>query len=169
MSPIAGILKFGRHGLATFVLSMALVSALPIDAQAERKSPIIYVEADHAKIQRLSQPAAAVIVGNPFVADVNVQGGRLLVITGKNYGTTNLIVLDSKGQEIANYKITVKTNGARKVTLHKGVQRHSLSCAPRCERELLVGDGAAEFKKIHKQIGDKSKLIKDGNQAPADR
>ena len=169
MSPTADIWNFGRNGLTAIALFAALVCAQPIDAEADVKSRIIMVEADHAKIQRLPRPATTVIVGNPSVADVNVQGGRLLVITGKNYGTTNLIALDGKGHEIANYKITVKTNGERKVTLYKGIQRYSLTCAPRCERELLVGDSAADFKRIHKQIGDKNSLIKDGSQGPAER
>jgi Flp pilus assembly secretin CpaC len=37
--------------------------------------------------------AAEVIIGNPTIADVSVQGGNLLVVTGKSFGVTNIISL----------------------------------------------------------------------------
>lgn len=149
--------------LRSYVLAAAagfMLVSVSSPVSGEPNGAIIMVEADHAIIHRLPRAASTIIVGNPTIADVNVQGGKLLVITGKNYGTTNLIALDAEGKQIGAYKINVKTNGVYKLTLYKGASRFSYTCAPRCERELLVGDGVGEFKNIHKQVGDKASIVK---------
>ena len=45
-------------------------------------------------------PAASVALGNATVADVTVSDAHTLLITGKAFGTTNLLVLDRNGQTI---------------------------------------------------------------------
>jgi len=116
------------------------------------------VGVDEAKLQRLERDAATVIVGNPLIADVAVHDTSFLVVTGKTYGTTNMIVLDASGKEIASYDVNVTTSGSHAVTLHRGAARVSYTCAPRCERELDVGDAAEGFEIIKKQINDKMGL-----------
>ena len=57
------------------------------------------------------------MVGNPSIADVSVQSGKVLVVTGKSYGETNLIVMDADGKVVANRKLIVQDPRAGAVTL----------------------------------------------------
>ena len=58
----------------------------------------VAVLVDQATLVRLDRPAAEIVVGNPSIADVSVQSSKLLVITGKSFGETNLIVMDARRQ-----------------------------------------------------------------------
>ncbi len=115
----------------------------------------INVTVDQARIMRLNTPARTIIVGNPIIADVNIQDGQILVVMGKSTGATNMIVLDDEGREIANIDIIVQSNGSNSLTLYKGTARISMNCAPNCERSLSVGDSSADFELLEKQIGKK--------------
>lgn len=151
---------------AAFSLTIAMSAASSAKPAVSRG--VISVQADHAKIQRLPRSASTIILGNPLIADVTVEGGKLLVITGKNYGTTNLIALDQAGVEIAHFKIHVKTNGIHKLTVQSGVAKLSYTCAPRCEREYQAGDDPASLEALNKSIKNKATLSKNSNQTNND-
>jgi Flp pilus assembly secretin CpaC len=93
-----------------------------------------------ARILRINASAATVIVGNPGIADVLIQDPQTLVLTGKSYGQTNLIVLDSGGQPIADTIIEVVQMQAGTLTVFQGQARTSLSCAPICQNTVTLGD-----------------------------
>lgn len=124
----------------------------------------IKVTVDQARIMRLKTPARTVIVGNPIIADVNIQDGQILVVMGKSTGATNLIALDDEGREIANIDIIVHSSGTNSLTLYKGSARISMNCAPNCERSLNVGDSSADFELIEKQISTKMGAVKAAAQ-----
>ncbi len=148
--------------LGIFVVAAVLIVTL---GAAGLRAQALMVGVDEAKLHRLSGPAATVIMGNPMIADVTVQDSDLLVITGKMFGNTNLIVLDAAGEEIANVAISVRNARPQAVTLHKGGARYTYSCAPRCETTLEVGDAPAAFGAISKMISEKSALSKGTGMA----
>ena len=81
--------------IAAVLLSLALCAApVGVVSAQEGSGQPITVKANMARILRINTPAATVIIGNPGVADVTIQDPQTLVLTGKSYGTTNLIVLD---------------------------------------------------------------------------
>ncbi len=125
---------------------------------------LIKVTVDQARIMRLNTPAQTIIVGNPIIADVNIQDGQILVVMGKNSGVTNMIALDDQGREIANIDIIVESSGNNSLTLYRGSARISMNCSPNCERSLNVGDGVVNFEQIEKQIGKKSGATKTAAQ-----
>jgi Flp pilus assembly secretin CpaC len=55
------------------------------------------VHLDQAKVLKLPEKTATLVVGNPLIADVAVQPGGIMVVTGKSYGVTNLVALDRGG------------------------------------------------------------------------
>lgn len=114
---------------------------------------------DEATLIRLDTDAVQLIVGNPAVADANAQNPRLLVITGKSYGATNLIALDSEGREILNARLGVREGDMRQVTLFKGTMRQSLHCAPDCQRTLSVGDDKAQFEQLADTVSKKFGVV----------
>ena len=57
----------------------------------------------------------------------------MIFLTGKAVGETNLVVLDKRGNEIANFDIVVAPETRRHVTIHRGTTGvATLSCDPRC-------------------------------------
>lgn len=114
-----------------------LIAAAPVAATAGEP---ISVKVNMARILRISSPAATVIIGNPGVADVTIQDPQTLVLTGKSYGQTNLIVLDDIGNPIADTLIEVVQAQADLVTVFMGDARTTLSCAPVCQPTIMLGD-----------------------------
>jgi Flp pilus assembly secretin CpaC len=96
-----------------------------------------------ARILRINASAATVIIGNPGIADVTIQDPQTLILTGKSFGQTNLIVLDSAGNPIADTLIEVVQMQAGVVTVYQGQARTSLACAPVCQSVIMMGDDPA--------------------------
>jgi Flp pilus assembly secretin CpaC len=107
--------------------------------QAAESGPIS-VSVNMARVLRISAPAATVIVGNPGIADVTIQDAKTLVLTGKSYGQTNLIILDNAGNPIADTLIDVVQMSSSVVTVYQGLQRTSVACAPICQPTIMLGD-----------------------------
>lgn len=128
--------------LAALALLLTATLAGPLPAQAQDGAPIS-VNVNMARVLRISAPAATVIVGNPGVADVTIQDPQTLILTGKSYGQTNLIVLDSRGEPVADTLIEVVQMTAGVMTVYQGQSRTTLSCAPVCQPVVMMGDDAA--------------------------
>jgi Flp pilus assembly secretin CpaC len=128
-----------RSRVATFLAAFVAVCAVPAAAQGADSGPIS-VNVNMARVLRISAPAATVIVGNPGIADVTIQDPKTLVLTGKSYGQTNLIILDAAGSPIADTLIDVVQMSSGVVTVYQGLQRTSLACAPICQPTIMLGD-----------------------------
>jgi Flp pilus assembly secretin CpaC len=85
------------------------------------------------------------VIGNPFVADGTIQSGGLLVVTGKGYGTTNLIALDARGAVLTEYTVKVAAPRDNTLTLWRGVERETWTCGQSCERAVVLGDSKGYF------------------------
>jgi len=125
------------------VLPLAAFLALPALPAAAADSVPISVKVNMARILRINAPAATVIVGNPGVADVTIQDPQTLVLTGKSYGQTNLIVLDAMGNPIADTLLEVVQQQADTITVYQGSARTTLACAPICQPIIMMGDDPA--------------------------
>lgn len=121
---------------AACLLALLFVAAPAAAVAAEP----ISVKVNMARILRINSPAATVIIGNPGVADVTIQDPQTLVLTGKSYGQTNLIVLDDIGNPIADTLVEVVQAQADLVTVYMGDARTTLSCAPVCQPTIMLGD-----------------------------
>ncbi len=111
----------------------------------------VKVELDQARIYRLAAPASTIIIGNPSIADATLQDSQTLIITGRSYGQTNLIVLDDQGETITDAQLAVLAASENLVTVYKGAQRLSLSCLPECQPALVPGDASSHFNGISNQ------------------
>jgi len=136
-------------------LAAVLLAALSAAPAAAEPPPGVDIRIDEARLLRLDQDAAQVIVGNPSIADVAVQSARLLVVTGKSYGATNLIVLDAEGREILSTRLGVAPNDSRLIIVYRGASRQSLHCTPECQRVLAIGDDKAQFEQLAETVTKK--------------
>lgn len=141
----------------------ALLTALTTDGIGSdiASAADLLVNTDQATIHRLRMDASAIIVGNPSIADVNVQRGNMLVVLGKSTGMTNIIALDRDGEKIDEFLVHVRHAGNRSVTLYMGSGRHSYNCAPLCDRTLNAGDQQAGFQALESQISSKRSISRD--------
>ena len=126
---------------AAIALLFAASLAAPMPGMAQDGAPI-NVNVNMARVLRISAPAATVIVGNPGIADVTIQDPQTLILTGKSYGQTNLIVLDSRGEPVADTLVEVVQMSAGIMTVYQGQSRTTLSCAPTCQPVVMMGDDA---------------------------
>jgi Flp pilus assembly secretin CpaC len=129
----ASLPALSRVGVAFFAFSLFL-------SQGVRAEDTITVTLDRARIVKLPDRTQTLVIGNPIIADVTpLKTNGLMVITGKSYGTTNLIALDAAGSPVA--ESTVRVNPAdNALIVHRGMSRESYACSPRCEPTINLGD-----------------------------
>lgn len=128
----------------------------PLAALAEPSGDTIAVNVDQAKLVRLPSRVTTIVVGNPLIADVTLQTGGLIVVTGKGYGATNFIAMDRGGEILVDRVIQVEGPTDRLVTVYRGVERESYSCMPICQRRVTLGDSETYFKSTIEQAGSLS-------------
>ena len=126
--------------LRATLLACALAGVVAPAASLAADDEAISVKVNMARILRINSPAATVIIGNPGVADVTIQDPQTLVLTGKSYGRTNLIVLDAAGNPVADTIVSVVQGQADIVTVYLGTARTTLSCEPICQPTIMLGD-----------------------------
>jgi Flp pilus assembly secretin CpaC len=133
-----------RHASARLAgLLLAAAFLLPPAAQA---TETLDIALDQATLMKLPEKVSTIVVGNPLIADVAVQSGGLVIVTGKGFGATNLIALDRAGTVLMERSIVVRGPGGPIVRVYRGVvQRESYSCTPDCERRITLGDSADYF------------------------
>jgi Flp pilus assembly secretin CpaC len=110
-------------------------------AQAER----LVVTTDRAKIIKLPNETKTVIVGNPIIADVTIGKDGLVILTGKSFGTTNLIALDGTGAILNESTIQVQQANENLVIMQRGLDRETYSCTPTCMPTVALGDETKYF------------------------
>ncbi len=139
----------------SFVVLSSLLAAVLWPSSPAAANDLI-VRYDQSQLLRLPRPVADIIVGNPSIADVSVQGGNLLVVTGKTFGVTNVIALDAERNVIQDQRVIVQQDDRRIVNLTKGVGRQSYSCTPNCSSTLTIGDNPEYFDLINKHSASKT-------------
>ena len=136
----------GRRGRRWGLLSATLLAVGVVGAAAARADNLT-VAMDSARLLRLPAKVATVVIGNPMIADASLQRGGVLVITGKGYGTTNLLALDRDGRVVLDKTVHVKGPAHHNdlVVVYRGMDRKSYSCAPQCEPRITLGDSDKYF------------------------
>jgi Flp pilus assembly secretin CpaC len=125
----------------------------PVAVLAEPSVNTVAVNVDQARLVKLPARVATIVVGNPLIADVALQPGGVMVVTGKGYGATNFIAMDRSGEVLVDRMIQVEGPTDQLITVYRGVDRESYSCMPICQRRVTLGDGEAYFKSAMDQAG----------------
>ena len=117
-----------NFAVRTAVLALALGAAGGAMADTG-----IQVVMNQAKIVKLARPADTIVIGNPAIADASVQDPTTVVLTGKGFGVTNLVILDSEGAPVVDEQVFVTRGDARSVRIYRRADIQTLSCTPLCE------------------------------------
>ncbi|MCO6391470.1 hypothetical protein GTW25_10560 [Aliihoeflea aestuarii] len=130
------------------VRSFRMLAGLLIAAAASLSTVTAFAEGisvlvNQAKILKLARNADTIIVGNPEIADASVQDASTLVLTGKGFGVTNLVVLDHEGRTIVDEQITVSRQSVNSVRVYRRANVQTLSCTPVCEAAYVTSAESA--------------------------
>lgn len=159
--------EFLRRHARICLLAAAAMLASPAIGLAEPTADTIAVNVDQAKLVRLPGKVATIVVGNPLIADVTLQPGGMIVVTGKGYGATNFIALDRGGEILVDRQIQVEGPSDRLVTVFRGIERESYSCLPICQRRVTLGDSDNYFSTTMGQAGSLSNSASGSGAAAA--
>jgi Flp pilus assembly secretin CpaC len=144
-----------------FRFARATASALTLAATmfaagAALAADVISVKIDQAKIVELPENTSTIIIGNPVVADVTMlKKNNRMILTGKSFGSTNLIALDSGGNALGESIIQVSAE-QKGLVVQRGLERETWDCSPRCQPTIAAGDST-------KYLGETAGQIKQHN------
>lgn len=133
-----------KIALAGFMSALA-ATASSADARDIR------VALDQAFPIRLAESAEGVAIGNPSIAGVSVQNDQFLFVTGRAYGSTNLVVVGEGGRVLYSGRVVVTPDETDVVMVTRGVETARLECTPLCRPRPDIGDGAAS-QEVNAQI-----------------
>ena len=156
-----------RIAVRAYFRSRSLAIAILLVPASAFAAPVptggtIPVNIDQAKLIRLPERVATIVVGNPLVADITLQPGGVIIVTGKSYGATNFVAMDRNGEVLVDRQIQVEGPTDQLVTVYRGVERESYSCMPICQRRVTLGDGESYFRSAIDQAGSLSSQAAGG-------
>nr|WP_245411730.1 pilus assembly protein N-terminal domain-containing protein [Phyllobacterium leguminum] len=94
---------------------------------------------NQARVLRLARPADTVVIGNPEIADAVVQDSKTVVLTGKGFGVTNIVVMDAEGRAILDDRVVVSRDDTKTTRVYRRADVQMLSCTPFCENAHQAG------------------------------
>lgn len=130
------------RGIRLAIGALLLPSCLAAGVARAEDGEMMRVYMDHARVLKLDRPVSKVIVGNAEVADATVADAKTIVLTGRNFGTTNLVLLDADGNAIVDERILVSIDEGNTVRVFRQTERSVLSCTPICEQHADRGNNA---------------------------
>ncbi|MDH6265334.1 Flp pilus assembly secretin CpaC [Rhizobium sp. SG_E_25_P2] len=117
--------------LGTFIVAFGA-------STAQADDDVMKVFLNHAKVLKLDRPVAKVIVGNAAIADATVADAKTIVLTGKTYGATNIVLLDASGEAMLDERILVSIDEDNTLRLFRQTERTVFSCTPACEQNQAI-------------------------------
>ena len=111
------------------LLTAALLSVAAGAAAASR----LNIDINQSRRIGLGGSAASVVVGDPTVADVTMIDAHSVIVTGKGYGATQVMVLNHAGRMLLDSRVTVSAPEDGHLTLYRGAAPSEFSCSPRCQ------------------------------------
>lgn len=148
-------------------LFAALASAVPAaqsPAHAQAAGPGLTVSVDQARILRIEHAAETIIVGNPGIVDVAIHDASTLILTGRSFGVTNIVVLDAEGETVIDESVTVNALETASVRIYRQAQRTTYACSPNCQPTVTVGDAGFGFENAAAQFSTRESLARGGGQ-----
>jgi hypothetical protein len=133
------------------VASALLFSGVPFAAEYK-------LGMDQVRVLTFKRPFKSVSVGNALVADATIIDETHLFITGREFGTTNIVAVDDEGNLVGDEMITVTTQQGDMVTLTRGSVWYTLTCNfGRCDVKPTPGDDVAKYEDDAKAISTREK------------
>lgn len=139
--------------LASFFMLGALSATTA--ALSAKSGEAIIVPVHKVKVVTLDRNAGVVLIANPTIADVAVENKRMIFLFGLEPGETNLLILDTAGEEILTAPVVVVPILERRVTVNRASANEvaTFSCAPRCAAVATPAGTGAEIQSTGSEAG----------------
>lgn len=137
---------------------LGALSVVLLTVAAHSSDQTLRVQVDRASVVRAPDNTATVVIGNPLIADAITQKNGVLVVTGKSFGSTNIMLLDAAGTVLSETIVYVGAASDGRMVVHRGTSRETFSCNPRCEVVLGIGDNKDIFKDTADQITQRGNM-----------
>lgn len=154
------------------LIGTSVCAFLAVANQAAFAGSPITVFTDQTQMIALAQDPGTVVVGNPSIADISVDGRRVF-LHGRSYGNTNITILDSQGNQMANFDVSVTHNANNEVAIFAATSspadhasRFSYACDPLCQKTVIAGDNIQFFGEMAGQNSQKNSLALGSTTAP---
>lgn len=135
------IVSFSLFARSAALTAASLLMTGLTATNASANDGLYSVQLNKTEILRLPAAAGAVIIGNPDIADVTIHAADTLLVVGKGYGETNLIVMDKQGNTMMNSDIQVITPQSKnQVRVFNANSRMTYNCGPSCNPSPTLGD-----------------------------
>ncbi len=132
------------------VSALALLIATGAANQAAATEPLV-LYASRTKLMKLAEPPGTIVIGNPSIADVTVNGNHIF-LHGRNYGATNIMIFDAKGDVAHDFEVVVQEGAQSNVTIYKAGASVTYACIDDCQPTLRPGDMPTFTNDIAKQF-----------------
>lgn len=126
-------------GLAASLMALPAIAG-PLTVEANKTVPL-----------KLKGSAASVVLGNRNIADVAVHDEHMIFITGKSFGTTNLMVFDRAGNQLLSTEVVVTVSSSNLVTVNRNGANYTYDCASACRSVISPGDEPEYFDGLMQQ------------------
>jgi len=128
-----------RYTPRSLLIAAAAVMGSALATPALAQDPL-RVDIDQTARIQLRAPAGSVIVGNPQIADITVVDSTTLFVTGKGYGVTEIVAVDSIGRTVFQSQIVVSAGDSGRVRVWRGAQVTEMACGTTCSPTLRSND-----------------------------
>jgi hypothetical protein len=116
-----------RHPIKSIVLTILTLCASAGAAMAAAGGAMT-VELNESRRIPLTGTAATVVVGDPSVADVSMVDSHSVILLGRGFGATQLVVTDRDGRTLLAGTVSVVSPDRGRVTLTRGVESTEYGC-----------------------------------------
>ncbi len=128
------MVRNNSHLIRSYALTAAMALAATLTwVPATFAEAGIHVIMNQARVLKLARPADTVVVGDPAIADAVVKDARTIVLTGKGFGITNIVIMDADGAAIVDDQVMVSRSVANTTRVYRRAFVQTLSCTPYCE------------------------------------
>ena len=110
------------------------------DAAELTRANDIHIALDQAFPVHLTAPVEGIAIGNPTIAGVSVQNDHMVFVTGRSYGSTNMVVVGAGGHVLYSGRVTVSPDETDVVMVTRGSQASRLECTPLCRPRPDITD-----------------------------
>jgi len=125
------------------IWTLSLAFATLLSASQALAATITTVDLNESRRVMLHGTASNVFVADPAVADVAMIDAHSVIVLGKGYGVTQVLVTDHSGHTLLDSVVAVIGSEAGRVTVYRGQAAQDYHCSSRCETMNGGGGGAA--------------------------
>jgi hypothetical protein len=141
-----------RPALVAAMFAAAL-SAAPL-ALAEP----LHLESGKSVAIRVKGNISSLVIGDNKVAEIAAISDSVFLLTGKTYGSTNVLAFSHEGRQIYASDILVEKSEENYVTVNRAGENYTLDCTKDCRAVLSVGDERSTFAILYDQQQDLENL-----------